>query len=247
MGGSLESIPLPGSTCLAPDVGFGSLWFGVCGTPEVLRIDIASGKVRAQIPIKVPDLQEESSIAVGAGGVWLLSTPGALVQIDPSTSTVARIATAPRGASAIRASKDALWVTVHADNVVLKLDPRSLKTLATIPVGRGPQFLAIGAGSVWTLDQDGGTVTRVDLATSKTVRTVKVDDGPVDGGDIAVGGGFVWARVTNGLVTKVDPSTVTVAARYSPFVLGSGSVAADGTAAWITAHDSDSVFRLPLA
>ena len=245
-GAVVTTIETIGATCLAPDVGFGSLWFGVCGTPEVLRVDPKSGKVIATITVaRVSDLQEESSVAAGAGGVWVLATPGLLVQIDPRTNAVVRVVKAPAGASAIRASKDALWVTLHADSTLLKIDPKTLKTLAVIPVGPGPQFLAVGEGAVWTLDQGGGSVTRVDLATAKATATVQVDSGSVDGGDIAVGGGFVWARVTDGLVAKVDPRTSTVVARYGP-PAGSGSVAADARTAWITAHDSNSVYRLPL-
>lgn len=242
----LSSIPIAGPSCLAPDVGYGSLWFGVSGTPQVLRIDPVSGTVLTTITVPtVADLQEESSVAVGAGGVWLLAKPGLLVQIDPRTDTVARVAEAPSGASAIRASTDALWVSVHARATLLKIDPRTLRTIASIPVGTGPQFLALGFGAAWTLDQAAGTVTRVDLARAEGVATVQVDGGAVDGGDIAVGGGFVWARVTDALVAKINPRTNTVVARYGPDA-GSGSVAADGSAAWITAHDSDSVFRLPL-
>ena len=240
-------IEIPGPTCLAPDIGYGSLWFGVCGgTPEVLRVDPRSGKVTATVRLRgVSDIQEESSVAAGAGSVWLLASPGLLVQINPRTNAVVRVVKAPAGASAIRASADALWVTVHTDSTLLKIDPRTLKTLATVPVGPGPQFLALGAGAAWTLDQGGGSVTRVDLATARAVATIQVDTGSVDGGDIAVGGGFVWARVTDGLVAKIDPRTNTVVARYGP-PAGSGSAVADGTAAWITAHDSNSVYRLPL-
>jgi hypothetical protein len=75
--------------------------------------------------------------------------------------------------------------------------------------------------------------------------TVKVDDGPIDGGDLAIGGGYVWARVSSWLVTKIDPTTARVVARYGP-AAGSGSVAADEVAVWVSAHDADLVYRLPL-
>jgi glutamine cyclotransferase len=243
-----STIPISGFTCLAPDVGSGSLWFGVCGSsPQMLRVDAGTGKVVASIPIpQATDLLEESSVAFGAGAVWVLAKPDLLVRIDSKKNTVAKAVPAPEGASALRASKDALWVTVHATSTLLKLDPSTLETLETIPVGSGPQFLALGEGAVWTLDQAGGTVTRVDLATSKVTATIPVDAGAVQGGDIAVGGGFVWARVTDGLVAKIDPATDTVVARYGP-PAGSGSTAADDSAAWITAHDTNSVYRLPLS
>ena len=71
------------------------------------------------------------------------------------------------------------------------------------------------------------------------------DSGAVDGGDLAVGGGFVWARVSDTLVAKIDPATNSVVARYAP-ESGSGSVAADTDNAWVSAHDHDVVYRLPL-
>ena len=78
------------------------------------------------------------------------------------------------------------------------------------------------------------------------VATITVDDGPVDGGDLAVGGGFVWARVSGSLVSKIDPRINRVVARYGP-AAGSGSLAADASALWITAHDVNAVYRLPLS
>jgi len=44
---------------------------------------------------------------------------------------------------------------------------------------------------------------------------------------------------------KIDPATNAVVARYSP-TAGSGSVAADGDNVWVSAHDHDVVYRLPL-
>ena len=177
--------------------------------------------------------------------MWVLTDLGRLVRIDPATNKVVGIMKIPEGASAVRATPDALWITYHRSGALRRLDPRTLKTVATIPVGAGPQFLAVGEGAIWTLNQPGGNVTRVDPETNRAVTTIEVDAGSISGGDIAVGGGFVWARVTRGLVTKVDPRDNTVVATYQP-ASGSGSVAADANTAWITAHDSDSIFRLPL-
>ena len=45
------------------------------------------------------------------------------------------------------------------------------------------------------------------------------------------------------VVAKIDPATDTVVARYGP-AGGSGSVAADDRAVWITAHDILRIWRL---
>jgi hypothetical protein len=74
---------------------------------------------------------------------------------------------------------------------------------------------------------------------------VVVDQGQIDGGDIAVGGGSVWARVSSSLVVRIDPGSNVPTAVYGP-ASGSGSAAADASAAWISAHDVNSVWRLPL-
>lgn len=247
-GAELSRLALKGATCLAPDVGLGALWVGVCSSPaQVLKVHPRTGKVLAVAQVPATEaLLEESSVAAGAGAVWALTPTYRIVKIDPVTAKVLAVAQVPAGSSSVRATEDALWVTNNVGNSVMRLDPRDLGVVATIDVGEGPRFLAVGEGAVWTLDQGAGTVTRVDPTTNKVVATIRVDSGPVEGGDISVGGGYVWARVTDALVAKIDPRTSAVVARYGPRS-GSGSAAADATAAWITAHDSDSVYRLPLA
>ena len=93
-------------------------------------------------------------------------------------------------------------------------------------------------------DQRGGTVTRV--AEDGTVQaTIRVADRPIDGGDIAVGGGRVWVRVWDDLIVGIDPATNEVVERYGPRS-GSGSAAADDAALWVSAHDVGAVWRKPL-
>ena len=58
--------------------------------------------------------------------------------------------------------------------------------------------------------------------------------------------GAVWVtEASNARLVKIDPATNAVVARYSP-TAGSGSVAADGDNVWVSAHDHDVVYRLPL-
>ena len=60
-----------------------------------------------------------------------------------------------------------------------------------------------------------------------------------------MGGGSVWVRVSDALIARIDPTTDTVIERYGP-PAGSGSVAADADAVWVSAHDINTVWRLPL-
>ncbi len=75
--------------------------------------------------------------------------------------------------------------------------------------------------------------------------SISVSGTSIEGGDIAVGGRSVWARVSDSLVARIDPATNTVTQRPGR-PAGSGSVAADDAAVWISAQDIDRVFRVPL-
>ena len=236
-------------TCTAMDVGFGSLWAAVCDPTQgsVVRIDPGSGKVLARVPLKGRQIQEEGSVAAAEGFVWVVTAlpDRSLVQIDPRTNSVVKAHAVASGVVSVRAGLGGLWLADPLRGELLRLDPRTVKVVARIPVGLGPRFFAVGEGAVWVQNNLDGTVSRVDPATNSVTATTIVNDGPIDGGELAVGGGFVWARVSGWLVSKIDPATSEVVARYGP-AAGSGSVAADEGALWVSAHDIDVVYRLPL-
>jgi virginiamycin B lyase len=239
----------PGATteilgiCLAFDVGYDSLWAGGCDDPAIWRIDPATGGVLATIPLAVDGIQEEGSIAAGEGGVWVVSTASELVKIDPATNDVVGSWTLPSGAAAVRAGLGSLWVTVSTTDQLLRIDPADPTSQTPIDVGAYPRFLAVGEDAVWVMNQRDGSVSRV-AADGSVVATIKVS-GPIDGGDIAVGGGSVWVQPGGDLLVRVDPATNEVSATYGPRS-GSGSVAADDHAVWVSAHDVESIWRLPL-
>jgi streptogramin lyase len=138
-----------------------------------------------------------------------------------------------------------VWLTDTLNDELVALDPRTGDESGRVKVGPGARFVAVGEGAVWVLNQSDGSVTQVDPRSLKVVRKIVAGEQPGEGGDIAVGGGFVWARVSDSLVAQIDPATGKVVARFGP-PAGSGSVAADDHAVWITAHDVDAVWRIPL-
>lgn len=240
------SVPTGTEICLGMDVGFGSLWAGSCASARVARVDPRTGKVSAWIDLPFDAIAEESSIAAGEGGVFVLSAyPERIARIDPARNRVTGTFKAPTTPAALRAGYGALWVTNPDPGRLLRVDPETGKVRARIPMPFGARFLALGEGAVWVMSSSDAVVTRVDPATNAVVSSISVGDYPVEGGDIAVGGGFVWARVSDTLVAQIDPVTNRVVARYGPSS-GSGSVAADRDAVWISAHDVLRVWRVPL-
>jgi virginiamycin B lyase len=239
-------VPVDDAICLAMDVGFDSLWAGGCDKHQLHRIVPSSGlPFTPPIDLPIAAIQFESSIAAGEGGIWVISTDHRLVRVDPVTNRADPDPwPLPEGAAAARAGLGALWVTVTPTDSLLRISPADPRTSQAIKVGDAPRFLAIGEDAVWVMNQGDGSVSRVDAA-GTVVATIEVSDAPIQGGDIAVGGGSVWVRTEQDLVVRIDPRTNAINARFGP-PSGSGSVVADDTAMWVSAHDVASVWRLPL-
>jgi virginiamycin B lyase len=90
----------------------------------------------------------------------------------------------------------AVWVSSTEHDLVSRVHPMELKVTAEIRVGPSPRFMACTNTDVWVLNQGDGTVSRIDAASNQVVATI--DAGvPGQGGDIAVGEGFVWVSIVD--------------------------------------------------
>ncbi|MEO7664392.1 MAG: hypothetical protein ABIV26_04645, partial [Candidatus Limnocylindrales bacterium] len=242
-GDALGSVSIPGDSCEALDSGFGAAWTATCAGAGLARIDALTGAVSTvTLDGQIPD--PEASIGAGEGAVWLVvrGTPRILVRVDPVTMAVTGRFPVPGSSSAVRAGLGGVWVSDPEAGVVHRIDPATGVVVADIRVGTRPQFLAVGEGAVWTMNQADGTISRIDPSSNAVTATIELGE-PVQGGDIATGGGFLWLRGSQTLLFKIDPVTNKIVARYGPSA-GSGSVAADDRAVWITAHDILRIWRL---
>ena len=188
-----------------------------CENNQVFRINPRTAAIVARITLPFYAPAEESSIAAGEGAVFVQGASGdaTIARIDPKTNTVTGTFAAGR-INAMRAGYGALWLTVGDPTSVSHRDPITGHRDAIIEIPAGAGFLALGEGSVWVLGTDPGVVTRVDPDTDVVEATINVSDGPVSGGDIAVGGGYVWARISDALVAQIDPATNLVVRRWGP-------------------------------
>lgn len=243
--GTLQQSVAVGGWCESMDVGFGAVWSASCAPAGIIRIDVETMAVdRAPFDVAITD--SEASVGAGEGAVWLVGGGSSelLLEIDPTTLEIRHRYPIPAGAAGVRAGLGGVWVTRPGANELLHVDPLSGDIVATIAVGLGPRFLAVGEGSVWVMNQLDGSVSRVDPRTDMVTATI--DTGPqIHGGDIAVGGGSVWVRGGPELLARIDPAANLVTELYGPHP-GSGSVAADDDAVWVTAHDVATIWRLPL-
>jgi peptide/nickel transport system substrate-binding protein len=185
-----------------------------------------------------------SSVAVGAGAVWVANTdaiPGSVSRIDPKTRTVRQEITVGAGPSGIAIGGGAVWVANGLDGTVSRIDPGSNQVVKVIRVGAGPSAAAWGAGAVWVANAVDGTVSRIDPASWRVTRTIPV---AIGASAIAFGFGRVWvASSSAGTVTPVDSATGKpgnpVNVGLSPDALAIGD-----DVVWVANHDNDTVMTI---
>jgi hypothetical protein len=238
--------------CESPDFAYGALWTATCNPAGLARLDAATHKETGFVPLPIwSNLGGEGAIGAGSGGVWVVIDGQScknclLARVDPKTmKVVATIPVSERSSSA-RVGYGAVWVVSPAQGTVQKISPSSNKVIATATVGHHPRFFDVGEGGVWTLNQETGTVSHVNPGTAKIQATIQTQSpGWARGGDMAVGGGWVWVRRSDALLTRIDPRTNKVVQIYGP-PSGSGSVVVGPGGVWISAHDVKTVWRLTL-
>ena len=176
------------------------------------------------------------SAALAADGrLWVVNQDGASIGIvDPISRTVARTIALPRGSMpfglAFAPDRSAAYVTLEAMGKLLKLDPASGATLATLDVGPNPRHLSVTPGG------DRILVSRFISPPLPGESTVAVQTrlGGVDkGGEVVVvdAAGFSVDRT---VVLKVsDKPDNTLQGRGLPNYLAAPAISPDGRSAWV--------------
>ena len=235
--GVIITLPKP---CSGLAIGFGSLWIPGCGSHNLIRADVETGAIQATIPASPAD--SEGGIAVGAGSLWLVTSASSeLDRIDPGTNSIAARITLPKGSFNPIFAGDSIWVASNESNTLVRVDPATNKVVDSIPIGPKPRFLTAGEGSVWVLNQGDGTVSRVDATSGKLLATIPAGI-PGLGGEIAYGGGSVWATVFGFPITRIDPAKNKVVQQWTG--QGGDSIRYAHGSIWLTFLSGAKVWRL---
>jgi DNA-binding beta-propeller fold protein YncE len=160
----------PVSTGASPQslaVGGGSLWVANHDARTVTRIDQASGRVVADIPVP----SEPHRVAYGAGAAWVGNWhDNSVSRIDPATNRVvgSPIPIGDHHAGNLVVGAGGVWVTsdyrvdaAAEDVVVVRIDPQTNQAVETIAVGGHPIDVAATGGAVWVSVAAPGTVLRI--------------------------------------------------------------------------------------
>ena len=190
----------------------------------------------------------------GGGVVTLRVAPNSVAAIDVHTDrVVAQVAVGARP-DAIAFGSGSLWVANLDDQDVSRVNPRTLRTLHSIPVrGGSPTSIAASPAGVWVVESD--TTPTASLTSSVFVDRIDpefdtpsgrvrignvIPSGP---GVIAAQGGSVWVAPSTGLLTRLNPTTVKVAYQRDPNASPAGIAIGDG-AVWLTDTEADDVVRV---
>jgi DNA-binding SARP family transcriptional activator/ABC-type branched-subunit amino acid transport system substrate-binding protein/streptogramin lyase len=181
-----------------------------------------------------------TALAVDGGTVWVnyLREKVAFFQPDVVSSLRTIDLGAERSSDGIAVGEGAVWVTSSADDMLLRLDPRTGRIVAEIAIGTargervaGPYGVAVGYGSVWVADALANAVSRVDPHRNVVTATVGVGRRPTR---VAAGEGAIWVlNAGDGTVSRLDPETGAVRATI-PVGTDATAIAAGAGAVWVT-------------
>lgn len=228
--------------CSGLAVGFGSLWIPSCGAHSLVRADVHTGAIQATIAAGPAD--SEGGIATGAGSVWLVTSgTSELDRIDVASNAVVERIQLPKGSYNPVFANGAVWIASNEGGTLVRVDPETNQVTGLTAVGPKPRFLTVGEGSVWVLNQGDGTIARVDAATGKLLAIIPAGI-PGQGGEIAYGGGSVWATVFGYPITRIDPATNKVVAQWTG--KGGDSIRYAHGSLWLTFLTGAKVWRLSM-
>jgi PASTA domain len=189
----------------------GGVWLASWDEGGLLRIDAATGRITARVPVGQP-MQGPYSIAYGAGSLWVTDfRAGDLLRLNPATGRL--IADIPLGAGAryVTVGGGFVWVTTFGPvsglywNRLVKIDPVTDRILGNAPVagsyGPGGMRVAATGAAVWLHIDGAPFVQAADPATMRV--TTRAFTG--DAWRLAAIDRRVWVLTDGWTLDRIDP------------------------------------------
>jgi streptogramin lyase len=226
-GGS--TVPYP-QYAISIDPG-GALWSACWEQGRLLRVDPATGEIRAILRVSAPPY----SLAAGFGAAWSADRSGVVSRIDLRTGRVTTAATGGRFAY-IWTAAGSVWAHDDERSRLLRYDPRARRVTAELATGDGTSALVEEAGGIWIVNHRDGTLERIDPATNALTRLSRL---PGDAPErIVFSHGSLWVTGRGTDLLRVDPATGAVQAIVD---IGAGAidVRAAGGSIWVVAPTAE--------
>jgi class 3 adenylate cyclase/streptogramin lyase len=183
-------------------VAFDALW---ATTDQLVRVNPATDETKPVLDIPPPVGLGGASVAADRRNLWLSSPGGTLLKLDPDGEEVDR-RDVSNGIQLLAAGGGWVWVVDQTAGILRRIDPSTLRPVASIELPGNLDAIAVSDGYVWVLDFATGVLTRVSIASDREVgqRTL-----PEDPTGLAAGAGAIWVPHEDGTITRIDPATMT--------------------------------------
>jgi len=184
-------------------------------------------------------------LAQGFGSIWVSSHRDTyLYRINPATNRVQnRIDMGQNACGQITVSADRLWID-HCDTSTstIAVDPSTDTVVGSIDAGS--LSAGVGFGSIW-LSSNGGAPTellRVDPHSLAISARIPVGNG---GAYITTAFGAVWvSNIDDGTISRIDPSTNTVAKTFRLGTPGDAMLVPAGGSLWSVSNGAQRLLRI---
>jgi YVTN family beta-propeller protein len=216
-------------------IGEGSVWVGNRDDNTLLRIDPESRRVERTIGLAV----EPREVAVAGKRVWIASSAGSVVRVNPSLNEIEGTLTLGPPSERccppeLATSGDTIWGSYAGE--LWRIDTAANR--AEVIRTEGVASIASGEGGLWVLTGE-GTIERLDPDTNRVVDRISRERvGFVQfGGGIAAGAGAVWTQTyLDRAIWKIDPAAGHFTGRIALGHRPAGVAFGDG-AVWIVTTD----------
>ncbi len=154
---------------------------------QLLRVDPRTDQIVGQVAVGAP-----TSLATGAGSVWVTTVSERLVRVDAHSVKVTGSLVLSTVAIAGAYGAGSLWLTAPSGpGDVDNIDPISLASTTVGTTMADPTILAVGNGSLW-VGNSAGVLERIDAGTGRSVATLQVGKGL---SAVTTDGDKLWAAV----------------------------------------------------
>jgi YVTN family beta-propeller protein len=224
--------------------GFDSIWTWAFGPDQgVRRIDVATERVTATIPIDAPG-GSYTGLVEGAGSMWLAPEGGRLYRIDPASNTATDVRGLDTDCPGSLAFADAsLWhVPLCGAPVALRIDPATGEVVATVDIPDASRAVWAGLDRLWTVSA-WGDLTEIDTITNEMVRSASIG---LSAEQLRTGPDAVWVRVDDQTLVAVDPADLSVRETYElpPAQIPGGGITISEGAVWAVNFQAGTVWRI---
>jgi ABC-type transport system substrate-binding protein/streptogramin lyase len=180
-----------------------SAWMLVGGAQRLERVDLRTRKL-AQV-VHLP-FGPGGRIALGRGLLWLTQDGGSgVMRVDAHSGKVLPSLSIRGQGAGITYGAGSLWLT--RDSSVVRIAPRDGEVIARIGIPSGPAWLSFADGAVWVAGASDGFVGRIDPADDRITIKARLRGWLTD---LVVGGGFVWASISDGTIFKLSDSDLSI-------------------------------------